>query len=441
MHSVSIDNWASLYRAAGPRGVVAKTREMMGLHPSQETNFHIGPNGRPALKDIPNRIRPEQVSLKAVGIGIFEGAYPGRGWRVWERMMDPTRHISAATFEDVAGIDPTVFANINTYLGTIGGLIEVKVLERYEHATLAAMELVTVEPSKVMGQRKRIGVAQGGPEAKRRLPSEQHPRAKLGQRWVKVPETQETALGLDLTREAAFSDLTGELMEQAASIGEWIGYQVALDIYNMVLGVTNPYYFNDTNYNTYQTSSTSTDNNNYTNSLVNPITDPLTMMEKSNAAKMLLLEPPPPAGTGTRINVTFDTIFASPARADRLASILSADTLQIESAVPTGTAAGIRSFGKNPYVTQKVVTDAVAWQRVTDSDGLNLSGDTANGLWFRINKARAFGYSENWPLNVVTAPTDSYIMLDQGIVGTWFADQRGVPFVKDPRFAQKNTNS
>jgi hypothetical protein len=424
-----IDAWRALHRRSG-YGMVTETREMLGLHRNPGVNFHFGSNHRPSLRD--PQMRVGEMSLEAVGIGIF-------GYENFRRVFGPDRSMRHTMEAGPAGIDPTVFANINTFTGVVAGLVEVTMLERYIQATHIADQLVKIEPSKVIGQRKKIGIGMGGDQAKKRLPSEPHPRARLGEKWVRVPDTEERALAIDLPREAVFSDLTNDLVEAAGAIGEWVGFRRAMVIYDVFLGITNPFYFNDTNYNTYQTSGTATANNNYTNSIVNPVTDSLTMWTLADAAFADMKEPPPPAGTNTPIVITPDTVVVSPAYHKKMLAVTGGDMIRIGD----GASSTVASYAPNPLKGQtlNVISSPQLYQRVTAADGKNLSGAAAQGRWWYFQKDKPFGYSENWPLQVTSAPVDNYNMLDQGLVASFFADERGVPFVIDPRFVLENKNS
>ena len=81
------------------------------------------------------------------------------------------------------------------------------------------------------------------------------------------PGTRRKALAVEVTQEADFYDLTGRRMETAAGVGKELGYRKEVSQIDLVLGVTNPYVYNGTAYNTYQTSTP------WVNSQSNPLSD------------------------------------------------------------------------------------------------------------------------------------------------------------------------
>lgn len=436
---VTIETWATMRRSNG-EGMVPAFREAMGLHPDPVVGYYFDDHMRPYLRTSdgrPPELRVGHMSLEAMATGIM-------GYERFNKYFKQRR--PAYTLEDVAPLGPSIFSDINAFVGMVGGLVEVKILEKYQLATQIADQLVDIETSSVMGQRKKIGIGRGGNQARTRKPGEPHPRATLGQKYLTVPDTRELAEGIDLARESVAADMTGDIVQAASDIGEWVGFQRALEIYMVVLGITNPYSFLGTGYNTYQTSSGgATANNNYVNSIANPMTDALTMMQLADKQFALMTAPPPPADHGHRVTIMPDTVLCSSARARRLATMMGLTQLRINDG-SSGSGTGVSMYaqmGDGPTIKglpRNILSSPHVDQLVTASDGLNLSGDTADGLWYYMQKG-AFGYSQIFPLQVAAAPADNYIMLDQGLVASYFADERGIPFVNEPRKSLKNTNS
>src|SRR5205807_607255 len=78
--------------------------------------------------------------------------------------------------------------------------------------------------------------------------------------YVTTPATRENALAVDVNKEAVFYDLTGNVLQMAASVGEWLGYRKELDAIDCFIGVTSQstglsaFNYGGTAYNTYSTS-------------------------------------------------------------------------------------------------------------------------------------------------------------------------------------------
>jgi len=151
--------------------------------------------------------------------------------------------------------------------------------------------------------------------------------------------------------------------------------------------------------------------------------------------------PPPPTDHGQRIVVNPNLIVVSYARQKRMAAMLGATQIRIGDGSGAG-ATSVAVYAPNPMTGGgiTVLASPNLDKRVTDSDGLNLSGDSADGLWYYGEKG-CLKYSQNQPLSVVAAPADNYMMLDQGIIASYFADERGIPYWLEPRKMLKNTNS
>jgi hypothetical protein len=314
--------------------------------------------------------------------------------------------------------------------------LEVSILEKYNQVTAEINGLVQTEPSRIIGQRKKIGVGQYIDEAKTRLPNEQHPRARLNERWVTIPETTERALAIDITREASFADITGDVMDVGGNVGNAVGYLRAITGIDMILGITSGYSFKGTSYSTYQTAvGAGNAPNNYVNEIVNPFTDNLTAMQITRKAFALLKDPL----SQVPIVIEPRQSIAMPGFDLFMATILGAPNIRVGDGAGGTTA----TYANNPLLNgpPQIVSSPWIYKRVLDADGLNLAGANADKLWYWGDFPRAFGESENWPLGTQPAPAQSYQMLDQGIVASFFSNQRSAFFVKDPRYVMKNKNS
>lgn len=332
------------------------------------------------------------------------------------------------------GIDPTAFADINAFTAVVGGLIEVKILESFQNPALIADQLMPAEATRLNGQ-KVIGVQAIGDRGRQRKPGEPHVRAQFGERWIETPETRENALAIDVLKEAVFFDLTGQILQQAATVGYELAYRKELEVIDTIIGVTNSFKYNGTAYNTYVTSKTL----GYLNSIANPLLDWTSI--QTDVMQFMRQEDP---HTGKRLLLNPNTLLVNPAKLATANLILGA-TITDRRTAPGSTQAttatlNISSTPGNPYSGQfKVVSSPLFEQRALASDGLNLSQDQADGLWFMMEAGKSFRYMQNYPLTVVPATSNQYEMLDKGIIATYFAHERGIPSVWSPWHTIKNT--
>jgi len=393
------------------------------------------------------KLRPEQFSLAELAEGII-----GPSWRSLfnpessglnkfaqaKAILEATNPgDTRALLESTGiGIDPTAFANINTFTSVVGGLVEVKILEAFQNPALIADRLCPAEPTKLNGQ-KIIGVNHIGDKAEIRKPGMPHARAQFNERWVETPETVENALAVDVLKETVFFDLTGQILQMAASVGEELAYRKELRVIDTIIGVTNSFKYNGTAYNTYVTSKTL----GYTNSIVNPLLDWTSI--QTDVLQFMRMEDP---HTGKRLLLNPNTVLVNPSKLATMNLILGS-TVADRRTAPSGnqstaTTLNISSTPGNPYSGNfKVLTSPLFEQRALAADGLNLNQDNADGLWFMMEAGKSFRYMQNYPLAVVPATSNQYEMLDKGIIATYFAHERGIPSVWSPWHTLKNTAS
>jgi hypothetical protein len=241
---------------------------------------------------------------------------------------------------------------------------------------------------------------------------------------------------VDVLKETIFFDLTGDILNVAASVGEELAYRKELEVIDTFIGVNNSFKYNGTSYNTYQTSKTL----GFLNDHSNPMTDWQSI--QASMLKFARMEDP---GTGKRILIQPNTILVNPARLANAQLILAAT--MTETRVATGATqatAGtlqVRQTPGNPYSGQfTVLSSPLVEQRCTDADGLNLSQANADEYWWIMQSGKTFRYMQNYPLTVTQAPSTQYEMLDKGIVATYFANERGIPSVWSPWHIVRNKN-
>jgi len=422
---------------------VSEMRQGLGLCDANG-NEHKDLAGNRLLKD--RRWLPEQLSLQELAEGII-----GPSWR---SLFSPdnnalSKYLSArSVMENRFGgdprallentgvpIDPTSFLNINAFSSVVGGLIEVKILEAFQNPALIADRLAPATPTKLNGQ-KIIGVNRIGDLAKERKPGEPHPRGQFNERWVQTPETAEFALAVEVTKEAVFFDLTGQILQNAALVGEEIAYRKELRVIDAFIGVTNTFNYGGTAYNTYVTSRTQ----GYLNDHSNPLNDWTAIQ-----ATMLLAQRQQDPQTAKRILVNIDTVVVNPAKVATAALILSAT--QTERRTGSGSPAQTASNPLNvsvspgaPYTGLAQMTSPLIEQRCTASDGLNLAQANADEYWWAFEKGKFMQYMQNYPLSVSQAAPNTYEMLDRGIVAAYFANERGVPAIISPWHVVRNKN-
>lgn len=396
----------------GLNALKKEVTESLGI---QRDNF-----GRPSIKA--NSAHPSEYDLVEVAetIGNILG-FEKFGHSLFDKSHNLEFHGSA--LEAGPGIDPTAFQGINLWTSLTAGLVEAQIIEKYQNPAYIGDMLIQIKPTKLNGQ-KFIGVTGIGNKAQSRLPGEPHPRAGFGKHYVSTPELDEQALAVEVTQEADFYDLTGQVMETAAGVGEELGYKRELTILDLVLGVTNPYSYNGTGYNTYQTATP------WINSQTNLMADH-TDIQISQAMFRKMTDP----ATLKEILVMPKTILHHSDREQDFNRVLN--STEVRETTNTNTV----TISPNPTKTKfTCLSSPILDNRMTAATGLNLSLSNAQARWYHGDFPGAFMWMEAWPLRTNAVSANEYVMRDRGLIAAFFANYRGIGAVREPRKTGVNTH-
>jgi hypothetical protein len=439
----------------GRRTFVNLIRHGLGLCDEAGNNYRDRAGHR-VLRESESKFSSEEFSLQETAEAIIGPA--------WRNIFNPSKQAqrdahnrllesdnpddSRALLEGVGvGVDVSSFADINAWTATTGGLIERKILERFNRPDFIGDDLMPDEPTRIAEGQKIIGVSRIGDFAESRQPGMPHKRAGFGERYITLQKTRENALAVDVNKEAVWFDLTGQVLDEAGEVGELVGYRREIDKIDAFLGVTTQstglykFTYKGTAYNTYSTSAP------YTNGPVNSQTNVLTDwlgLQASWLAFVRMLDPE----TGIRIMVRPDTMLVNPGNLAIATLILNQAQTQRRTAGATLTQAtavnlNVGTANMNPadmFGAAKLLWSPLVEQRCTDASGLALSQANTDILWFHFQRGKPFRYFANWPLTLTQAPGTSYDQIDRGVIFSMFANERGMPGVTSPWHVMKNTN-
>jgi hypothetical protein len=317
---------------------------------------------------------------------------------------------------------PSAFANINAFTAVTAGLLEVSIMEGFENPAYIADQLMPAEPTKMFEGRKVIGVTRMGDQAEERLPGMPTKRAQVGERWIEQPRTVENALACEVTQEAVYLDLTGEVLGQANDVGGWLGYRKELRCIDAFIGVTNTYKYKGTSYNTYQTASTW--DNDFSNEL----------LHESDVEEVLIkFRDMTDPETGTRVLIEPNTVLVQRGKLRTINSILG-DTAESHRYVDASGSAGQQTLARPAYKGRFTVLESpLVYERINAATGLNISASNSEKYWWMFEKGKAIKYAQNWPLRTQQAAPNQADMIDRGVVLFVKADERGVPMWYEPR--------
>lgn len=384
--------------------------------------------GRPTIdKERKGRFNPGEWSIRGLAESLC-----GHQWAESLNQQQANGYRVAEAGTAAAAIHPGNLPNVSAFLGSVTGLLDASILETYEAPEFIIDTLVDVVQSKTR-QHSMIGVGIIGDVRMRRNPGDPYNFAQFQERYIRTPETQQDALGCQVTFEAVYFDQTSQVLDRARSVGTVLGRQKEFDGFSVIAGVTNPYNYNGTGYNTYLTSG------NWINKVTgNTLTD-WTQINVVNAMFSRMTD----QETGNRIAVTPDTLICSPTK--KLTARYIQAATDVEARTPTTQAVVTRApnlgevyrIVSSPYLDQILTAAATA-----NIPGLALAQSVADAYWWllKTGKGGAFYRVENWPLQTATASPDSYSMLNQKLLLAVFADQMHVFGVKEPRYVIESTN-
>lgn len=356
------------------------------------------------------------------------------------------------------GVDVSAFADINAWTGASGGLVERKILEQFENPSLIGDELMPPEPTKINEGQKVIGVSRIGDLTQERQPGQAHQRAGFGERYVTLGKARENALAVDVFKETAFFDLTGQVMPTAESTGEWVSFRKEIEQIDAFLGITTQinqkyqFVYKGVPYNTYNAAPGAQIGGSTAPFFVNQISNELidwSNVETAWLTFVRLLDPE----TNTRITPKPDRVVINPAKLATAGLIFGATESERRTAPQSsqGTTSDLHILRKPGNIVSqffgdmKILWSALLEQRCTDAatgiprPGLGLTQAAANKLWTLFQRGKFMKWMQHWPVTTTQAPANSYDMVDRGIVMSVFVNERGFPGVYSPWHAQQNT--
>ena len=362
-------------------------------------------------------IRPEDISLR----GLAEASI--KDGTEWVRAMDPMNSGSFVAMEAVAAVNTTAFLNIN------GLVLQTKIMERAQAPEYVLSRITPTFPTR---KRKVNTAGVGGVGDKAEEVAEGHPYPTFGfeDDWGETPLTVKRGFILNVTKEAVFEDEFGVVLQEASGIGDYLALNKEKRITDVYAGVVNPYSWRGTAYNTYRTSAgtTSDGKNLWLNDQSNPLSDWNDIDDSKKLFSGMV-----DAHTGEKIIVMPKHIVCTDLKESAFKRVLGA--MEVRTLTGTGT---VETIGPNPVAgsAQLIVAPLLQDRLVANS----VAADNAKEYWLHGDMTKAFGYVENWPVTVVTAPTNNEAEFTQDIVARYKASEKGVPVVWDPRQVVRNKN-
>ncbi len=429
-----------LYESDGPAGFVKKLLHLMGYCDLKGRRY-LTEAGNATFKNPKDasgkeiaRIKPSEYSLRdlafsVMGPGAEERFTAGNIQRA--SLIESIHPLREATGSMAGGIGASTFADINAFTGVVAGLLEISLMEGWESPEFVMSELMPDENTKMFEGRKVIGVSRLGDVAEERLPGMPTKRAQIGERWITQPRTVENALATEVYQETVFLDLTGQVLQEANDTGTWLRWRKEIRCIDAWLGVVNSvtnnntYTYKGTQYNTY--ISLGYFNNTFSNELLH--------WDNVQSALLLFRDMIDPE-TGLRVMIEPDTAIVNMEKLVLANAIFGTTGMPVQVRDAPGATTGQQNVAAfaNPYQGRfKIIQSPLIYQRMTDANGLNLSGTDAGKRWYLTRRGKAMKYAQNWPFRTQTAAPNQVDMLDRGVVLYTKSDERGAPMIVEPR--------
>ncbi len=359
-----------------------------------------------SLRD--GHLAPEDFSIRDLAEAIVpEG-------RHWVRMLDPRSSGGVSIMEAGEGVDITAFLNVT------GQIIYSKILDAYRQEAFVVSKLVETIPTRLDGE-KIPGISRIGETLDEVAPGMPYPNLGFGEDYIETPSTSKRGFIVPVTKEAIFFDRTHLILSRAAEVGEVLGLNKEKRLIDLVIGVTNNYKSNGTNYSTYYSSGP------WVNTLA---TNELVDWTNVDAAEQLFAEILDP-NTGEPVLVRGTTVLVMPAYRHAAHRVFNAAEITYTQA---GSATG--TTVANPLGNYRVEESRLAYRRIVAS---GVTSTNAKKWWFVGDFRKAFAYMENWPITVTQAPTNSEADFNNDIVLRFKASERGAAAVLNPRYVVKCT--
>jgi hypothetical protein len=354
--------------------------------------------------------------------------------------------------EAAAPVGPSHFMNVSAWTAAIGGLIQGQILEGYE---TAEYDLKGIFPTKPVvfwqgGERlvNIIGPSKMAPEVG---PGESHPDVRMDAMWVQPGPVKKYGEKLLITKET--------VLAKAKGIGDNLAFRENDLTANVIVGSTNNFQLGllgdsaATGYNTFGATVPTGNGTTGTlgNSLVNPMTDPLTTLQASQTALLQYKHPVTgiPMPFANKLNQVL--IPSSLAWFAQFLAGVGQITVGTQPGAPVPAPAGTFPTGwmtsNNPFKgvlqgvreSQWLFVKHTTSATVVDPDipvGLGLSLPNAN-RWYRYSKNFA-ARRVAWEANVIDLNPNDYVMADQGIIAGQVGNMAIMIQVTSPWDIQRN---
>lgn len=256
---------------------------------------------------------------------------------------------------------------------------------------------------------------------------QEYPLVGIGEEYVKTPIVTKRGAIVAVTKEAVLADDTGQIVDKARRVGDFIGLQKEKALVDYAVGaVANAVTEKRIGDSAEVTSNLFLTSGRWVNEQANPLQD----WTDVDAAENLLTKIMMP-GTGEPVMLVERSVLVPPQLRSTAARILNATETRSGSDNVVVAANPLAGLG-----IRLLVSPLVYRRRVAAGDA---EADAA-GTWFFGDLTRAVAYYETWALTVEEDRTRE-ASFTHDILVRFKASERGTPVVVEPRYWSKQNPS
>lgn len=360
-----------------------------------------------AMKE--GKLKYTDLSLRDIG----EAALGAKGMREMGRASEDADIVDTMR-EAVAPVNLSVFTNIT------GQLIQQGVYEAYNSTDYIGEQLVTMETSREDNTRIP-GLAPIDDDAMEVEEGGEFPDVRFGEDYIDIPRSKKRGLKIGVTREAVFFDRTGQVLEQARTVGDRMALNREKRILRTVLGIDNSFVRKGVARDTYVAA---------TDPRINDLTNELADYTDLDTVVQAFADMRDDRAVGEPIVVQAKNLLVVDNLMFTARNILKATDIAVTPAVST---AGTSRM-PNPYSGMPMPLTS-PWIRMlltgaTVNAQVNSAAEAAT-FWYMGDFKKAFRYRTLFPMQVLAAQHDKD-QFERDVVAQFRADERGVPYVWAP---------
>jgi hypothetical protein len=369
-------------------------------------------------KFLGDAIRDKKVSKHSISIRQLAESFLGHNWA--ENLY---RYNSGVRVQEASeGVDASSFTAIT------GQLLVNEIKDKFDLAKLIGddvCETIPVTNGNLKEQKVPwlSNVIDSVEKVEEGMP---YPHTTFSPNYIEYPAIEKIGKICAVTMEAIYSDLTGQILDSAGSVGTYCGLAREERILKVVLGLVNNHKWNGNSYNTYLSSGA------WANLVGNFVLKDWTSVNTLEQLFTNMLDP----NTGKNILIEPKQMLVMPANRYRAIRAFSANVTRSGDFATSGNPDQIEA--PNPLDKDyQILTSPHARRLLTES---GVSTSIADSYVFLGDFKKAFIWREAKPLTVVEAPAQNPREFEQDIALAVKASLMGVAAVRDPRYVVFGVN-